>query len=269
MKTNIATWDDIYTVVINLEREQGRRAFMEHELKRLGIPHVFLNAIDGRSYDFTEVYDETRAKKYHGCPLGLAEKGCALSHRIALGEFLQSGKQYGLIMEDDIAIDASFTERVTKLVEDPMKKWTYLQFNYSPLGWQGVALWWFLVLQDPSNRGIIGWVLLPFKAIVANSLSLMWGIRDTWHRMRKTSGIYKAVRDHYLGGCYLITREAAKALIELNTPLTYTADRIQNIARRRERIHHYLYVPRIVRQKRESFSSSINNQHFGKEVISY
>lgn len=270
MNSNMPIWNDIYTVVINLEKEKGRRVFMEQQLTALGIPHVFFNAIDGTSYDFTGVYDDTRAKEYHGNSLGQAEKGCALSHRNALEEFLQSGKRYGLIMEDDIAIDVSFTKRIIVLFDGSTKNcWTYLQFNYSPVGWQGVALWWFLVLHDRRKRNLAQWLLLPIKALAANLLIAMRGTRDIWHRIRRTTGIYKAVRDQYLAGCYLVTREAAEALIELNTPLTYTADRIQNIARREQRIQHYLYVPRLVRQKRELFDSSINNQHFGKGVISY
>lgn len=266
---NLSPWDTVYTTVINLPREKERRLFMEQQLSKAGIPHVFFNAIDGNRYDFKDVYSEDSARAQSVNPLTASEKGCALSHRLALETFLTSDKPYALIMEDDIAFGPTFPNVIATVLAAPTKPWNYLQFNYSPVGWQGVLLWWFLVRKDTSKRTLRQMLLLPLKGVLVQLLNLLWGTRDMWNRYFSTGKPYRAYRDHYLGGCYLITREAAQALITLNTPLIYTADRIQNIARRAGVIKHYLYSPRLVRQKRELFSSSINNDHFGEKVISY
>lgn len=259
-------WSNIHTVVINLPKEKARRAFMEDQLTRLSIPYRILEATDGRDYNFTGLYDEKHAVRLHGRPLTAAEKGCAHSHKRALEEFIASGKEYGLILEDDVVLEASFPKAVNRVLRT--QGWSYVQFNYSPVGWSGVRLWWFLLMHNRSLSPL-RLALSVLKGIGANALSVVWGLRDAWYRMRRRGKLCKLVRDHYLAGCYLLTREAAEALIRLNTPLTYTADRVQNIARRAGYIKERIYVPRLVRQKREEFASSINNEHFGEEVISY
>lgn len=270
MHHNQPNWNDIHVVVINLAKDGDRRSYMERELEELAIPYVFLEATDGKTYDFNGIYDESVTLEKNGRPLTLPEKGCALSHRRALESFLSSGKPYGLILEDDVAIDKKFTRAVLESINARNKKpWTYLQFNYSPVGWRGAALWWFLLLRNRQTYSLPRLLLAFLKGFGANILSLLWGIRDRWYRTINTGAVCRLVRDQYLAGCYTLTREAAQALIDLNTPLAYTADRIQNIARRNGKITHRVYVPRLVRQKRESFSSSINNEHFGKKVISY
>jgi GR25 family glycosyltransferase involved in LPS biosynthesis len=255
------TWDTVHTVVINLPKDIERRKFMEEQLRHLSMPHMVLSATDGRTYDFTGIYDEDKATREHGTPLTAPEKGCALSHREALRTFLDSGKEYGLILEDDVVLGKDLLRGMEYAFT--RKNWSYIQFNYGPVGFRGIRLWWFLLLQNKRKISL----LTLIKGVAANVLSLLWGLRDDIYLLCRTHKLVRPVRDQYLAGCYLLTREAAEALIALNTPLTYTADRIQNIARRKGLIQHRVYVPRIVRQKRESFASSINNDHFGKEII--
>jgi hypothetical protein len=254
----------IHTIIINLPKDIERRAFMEMQLDRLSIPFTILSATDGRTHDFAGIYDEERAIRCHGAPLTAPEKGCALSHKRALESFLASGEKYGLIMEDDVVLGDEFMEAVGYALS--RSDWTYIQFNYGPVGIAGIKLWWFLL----SNRkkSAAEFPLLFFKGLAVGTLNILWGIRDTLYRVTGKGKLARLVRDQYLAGCYLVTRDAAGALVALNTPLTYTADRIQNIARNEGLIHERIYVPRIVRQKRESFASSINNDHYGKKIIS-
>lgn len=259
-------WNDIYAAFINLPKDLERREFMESQLKKYSIPYHALSATDGRTFDFTGIYDEERALKKHGAPLSAPEKGCAHSHREALRAFLASDKQYGLIMEDDVVLEESFIAALQHVLLHK-ESWDYVQFNYGPVGWQGVQLWWFLLLRDKSMHSPLRFMFACMKALIANTLSFLWGARDAYYKARKSGRLARLIRDQYLAGCYLLTRDAARVLIELNTPLTYTADRIQNIARRESLTRVRAYVPRIVRQKRESFASSINNEHFGKDII--
>lgn len=268
MKENKSLWDAIFTIVINLPKDTDRRLHMEQQLNAFSIPHTTLSATDGQMYNFDKDYVEEVTLRKNGRGLTPPEKGCAFSHRRALQEFLDSGKEYGLIMEDDVVLDPVFPEAVEAAIESK-RMWSYVQFNYSPVGWKGASLWWFLFANNKELRNRFRLIVTFFKGIVVTTLNLMWGVRELWHKRKKTGKLCKVSRDQYLAGCYLLTREAARALIDLNTPLAYTADRVQNIARRKGILRHVLYVPRLVRQKRESFSSSINNAHFGKKVISY
>lgn len=268
MKESKPLWDAIFTIVINLPKDKDRRLYMEQQLNALSIPHTTLSATDGQMYNFDKDYVEEVALRKNGRSLTPPEKGCALSHRRALQEFLDSGKEYGLIMEDDVVLDPVFPDAIKAALESK-RMWSYVQFNYSPTGWKGASLWWFLFAHNKELRNPFQLTVTFFKGVVITALNLLWGLRDMWNRKQKLGKLYRVSRDQYLAGCYLLTREAARALVDLNTPLAYAADRVQNIARRKGILRHVLYVPRIVRQKRESFSSSINNAHFGKKVISY
>lgn len=267
--------ENLFTIVINLARNPERKIFMDTQLHNMRIPHIFLDATDGKSADFTQIYDEEISIKNNGAPLTASEKGCALSHRRALEAFLASQNPFGFILEDDIELDQNFPQVLSRLLKHEQQDvWTYLQFNYTPTGWKGVRLWWFLFyeLLKQKKRSPRFLVKLPWhltKGCVASVLYLLQGIHEWWSRKTNSLHIASVYKDHYLAGCYVLTREAARALIDLNTPIAYTADRIHNVARRTGYITHKLYTPRLARQKRETFESSINNEHFGKEVISY
>lgn len=261
-------WDSIFTIVINLPKDTDRLFYMEEQLRRFSIPYSILSATDGRTHEFGADYIEHIAIKKNGRPLTPPEKGCALSHRRALQALLDSGKEYGLIMEDDVALDTTFPEAI-QLALSRKDVLDYVQFNYSPVGWKGAALWWFLFVHNKNFRTPLSVAVAIMKGVLMTAVNIAWGWRDVWHRTRHSGKLYNLYRDQYLAGCYLLTRETALTLIQLNTPLAYAADRVQNIARRSGTIKHRIYVPRIVRQRREAFRSSINNEHFGEKVISY
>jgi glycosyl transferase family 25 len=92
---------------INLPKETGRRAFMTEQAEAAGLPLSFVAAIHGseleRPFD-RYGYDEGRARITKEI-MPPNEVACFLSHRRALQRFLESDFAYGLILEDDVAID--------------------------------------------------------------------------------------------------------------------------------------------------------------------
>lgn len=255
--------------VINLERAPERRAFMEEQLRRLGIPFRILNATDGATYSFRD--EDARAHFSNN------EKACAHSHRRAYQEFLKSDAKYCLVMEDDVELDARFPGTLARILEDAERNpdvWDYVQCDYAPSGWKGIVLWWFLFLNMATRRKSEPsfWVTLPLyliKSVGAVLMHVHGGIREFAYHNAGSSTIIRARRDYYLAGCYLITKGAGATLIELNSPITRTADEVHNTARRLRKLKHYVLVPRLARQKREAFASSLNNKHFGNPIISY
>ena len=92
--------------LINLERRPDRLCQMTTQLNALGIAFERIAALDARSTPDAELASRF---KDNG-PLGLVPKGdkcCALSHVRAWQAFANSGEPYGLILEDDVEIDAS------------------------------------------------------------------------------------------------------------------------------------------------------------------
>jgi GR25 family glycosyltransferase involved in LPS biosynthesis len=93
----------IPTLVINLERDDKRRATMAARLGALGIPHTFLKATDGRTLSAAELERASpRRKLAFGRPLMPAEIACGLSHLAAIAEGARLDCDFFCVLEDDV-----------------------------------------------------------------------------------------------------------------------------------------------------------------------
>lgn len=92
--------------LINLERRPDRLRNMTEQLDALGIAFERIDALDARNTSEAEL----ASRFTDDGPLGVIPKGdkcCALSHVRAWETFAKSGEPHGLILEDDVEIDAS------------------------------------------------------------------------------------------------------------------------------------------------------------------
>ena len=91
--------------LINLMRRPDRLRNMESQLAGLDIPYRVVTAVDARTAS-----EETANRRFAADgPLGPLPKGdrcCTLSHMSAWDMFLATGDSHGLILEDDVEIDA-------------------------------------------------------------------------------------------------------------------------------------------------------------------
>jgi glycosyl transferase family 25 len=91
--------------LINLMRRPDRLRNMESQLAELDISHQVVAAVDAR----TESEESAQLRFAADGPLGPLPKGdrcCTLSHMRAWSMLLASGESHGLILEDDVALDA-------------------------------------------------------------------------------------------------------------------------------------------------------------------
>ena len=267
------------TFFINLKKRSDRLVFMSEQLKKLGIDFTVQEGVDGETYDFKNDYDEELHKKNNsGRTMSKWEKGCALSHKIVLEKIILENLDYALVLEDDVELSPNFKKILDQELakrDTGKTKWEYLSFNYTSVGWKSVALWLFMFfhMMKANKKNIIYWLKLPIyfiKFIGFSIISIFEGLREMLYKKIYTYGtVAHFYRPLYNAGCYLISKKGAEKLLELNVKLTYTADKLPNIARIKKGLKFYAFVPLVARQKRETFSSSSNNQHFGKKVISY
>ncbi|MEL6693125.1 MAG: glycosyltransferase family 25 protein, partial [Pseudomonadota bacterium] len=97
------------TYLINLDTSIERRLSAEQYLKSAGLEFTRVPAFDGRGAnpkDFAE-YDHHRARGWFGRGLSGAELGCYFSHVACVRRFLQSDAAFGLVLEDDLALEPS------------------------------------------------------------------------------------------------------------------------------------------------------------------
>lgn len=249
-----------------MEESTDRRVFMSDQLTKQRINFEICKAIDGKTYDFINVYDEELSLHVNGKNLSPAEKGCALSHRLVLEKAVQENLDYTLILEDDVEVPPFFKD----VLSQELKKrdlgetsWDYLAFNYPTVGIKYVRLWLFLYFDMLNkDKNIIQLLKIPIyfiKFLVVAIFSIFEGLRDSLsHKLYKYGKPARFYRPMYLAGCYLITREGIRKILSVSDKIIYAADRIQNIAQSKKGLRLSHFVPLVVRQRRDKFESTMN-----------
>ena len=89
--------------VINLDSSPDRLDEIAANLSAIGLDFIRVPAVDGRlqAPEQDPDYDERAARAMMGRSLMGGEIGCYKSHIRALGAFLASGAEHGLVLEDD------------------------------------------------------------------------------------------------------------------------------------------------------------------------
>jgi glycosyl transferase family 25 len=94
--------------VINLPGETARHDEIQRRLDAIGLPHEFVQAVDGRQLDPTELarrYDVAAATDRYRA-MSPSEIGCALSHLLVYRIIVERGLPWALVLEDDAAPSA-------------------------------------------------------------------------------------------------------------------------------------------------------------------
>ena len=109
---------DFACQVINLERSPKRLARIAADLAQAGIAFERFAAIEGRNLDPSQCpdFDRQAYERLHGKLPTANELGCYFSHVGAIRAFLASGREWGLILEDDARVPADLRERVARLL---------------------------------------------------------------------------------------------------------------------------------------------------------
>ena len=115
---------DMHILVINLEKNKERMAFMDRQLKAFDLDYERIPAV----YGATLTKDERKKcfARFHsflamGVKLNDGEIGCSLSHLLCCRRILSEGWDGALILEDDVKLEPGFPHTAdlirTKLVE--------------------------------------------------------------------------------------------------------------------------------------------------------
>ncbi len=180
--------------VINLDQAKARWSYITRQLIDLGIPYARVEAVDGNSLKLPGPDVSERAfELMHGRLYG-AETGCYFSHLKAIEQFLATGEEHGLILEDDALLSFDFKSLVDEAIvlgDD----WDILRLGSVNSGK------WFAVASMPSGstlgvgftrlKGAAAYVLnrkaarvfrerllpmqLPYD--IAFDLEFLWGLR--------------------------------------------------------------------------------------------
>lgn len=87
-----------------------------NDLQFQGFNPNLVEGVDGSKMSYQEKREKcTELFALFGLPSAI---GCALAHKKAMGQFLDSGDEFGLILEDDAVISENFVEHISIAIEN-------------------------------------------------------------------------------------------------------------------------------------------------------
>ena len=102
-----------HSYIINLRSAGQRWDTICRNIDPLGIPYTRIEAIDGNRHAVNpHEYNRMRYNITHGKTTNPREVGCYLSHLKALRSFLDSGHNFGMILEDDIELPPNILDLI-------------------------------------------------------------------------------------------------------------------------------------------------------------
>jgi glycosyl transferase family 25 len=176
--------------VINLPRSTDRREHVVTQMAQLGIPYEFVCAVEGRAMtaqERTALVDEAAVAE-HPHWLTPGQIGCALSHRAAYQQILESGDEVGFVVEDDIVLPPGCGELLEVL-------------SAQMHGREAILLYY-----------------RSFEPCVFSDQDVV--VIPAWGKLRYPVDVHQPITT----AAYLITREACEQLVDLVVPVRAGAD---------------------------------------------
>lgn len=225
--------------VVSLRRAAERRERVRRRLA--GLRYELFDAVDKRELDRDRLaregaYDErrTRAPYRHRHDMSLGAIGCALSHRRLYEDMVAQGWDRMVVLEDDVVLRASTIALLPDALRELPPTWELCYLGY----WQNEVI-------TPTRR----LVQLSYAALAPLMLS-RWRPGEALRLLpRRFSPHLRRAGRHMCTHAYAVSREGARKLAALQTPVAYAADQLLTMAVLQGRIEAYAAFPALFDQE--------------------
>jgi glycosyl transferase family 25 len=241
--------------VVSLRRATERRERVRARLA--GLRYEFFDAVDKRDLDRDRlvrdgIYDErrTRAPYRHRKDMSLGAIGCALSHRRLYEDMVANRWERMVVLEDDVIPRVA----TLALLPDALRE--------LPPGWELCYLgYWQNEVITPGQR----LKQLSYAALAPLGLS-RWRPGEAIRLLpRSLSPHLRRAGRHMCTHAYAVSREGARKLATLQTPVAYAADQLLTMAILQGRIEAYAAFPALFDQESMEHSAA-HSAAIGTEV---
>jgi GR25 family glycosyltransferase involved in LPS biosynthesis len=197
--------ENIVVYLINLDTRTDRLFESQEETKKVGLPYIRIEAVDA-----SDLVGTSRL-------VTPGVQACWESHMKALRKFLESSFERALILEDDFQIKEG-SELLAALDSNLISKYDFVQLGFLTPGFLNK----FLMLWSSSENHF-------FRVLGLLSTKIPGIRKDIAKRMRvkESRNCPRGfVPNNALPGthCYLVSRDLAKDILELNNPQFLSAD---------------------------------------------
>ncbi len=200
--------------VVSIPRFEERHKLMVNNLN--GLKFDFFWGADKKKLDeatliIDKIYDDAKAKKNQrqGKGLSIGEIACSLSHKMIYEEMIKNNWQKVLVLEDDAKLINNNLHALPNIVTQLPPDWELVYFGY---------------LKHEQVTPALKRKQFFYKII--STLGLMKWTRTMTNNMlpKNYSTNLKIAGFHDCTHAYAITLNAAKKLLQAQTPVVYRAD---------------------------------------------
>lgn len=222
--------------MLTIPQSGERRAAFEMTMK--GLNFRFFYGVERQSLlsdpqQLLSIYNDIIAKsnQRYGKSMTAGEIACALGHRKIYEDIIENNIAKALVFEDDVFPLSENSDQLPSILNTLPGDWEVLFFDY-----------------DKNEKPV------PFKRTVYHVQHLLGFLK--WNHTiiknlfpRDVNQYWKTAGYHDFADAYAITNDAARKLIELQTPLTTVADNLLANAVTKEHLKGYISVPKLFAQR--------------------
>lgn len=230
-------FDAIY--VITIQRAVDRRAKLMPLLE--GLNYQFFYGMDKQLLEadaalLAQLYSEEKAKGFHryNKPMIIGHVACSLSHRMVYEDMIQRNIQRALIFEDDVIPQFDTLPLIPAILAELPANWDTVYFGYDKNGVSSnsttIKQYFYHALHA---LGMLKWNHTMVKHLFAKPFS---------KHLRKAGY-------HDLLHAYGMSLNAAKVMVELQTPIAFNADPAVAWAVSNGMLNAYITEPQIFMQE--------------------
>ena len=212
--------------VINLDYAEERLAAVNKQLSRFGVTYTRIPAVNGRALSQDEKRNAVNRFRWWcavGSPATDGEIGCALSHASIYRKMIDEEIQLACILEDDVILDDRFPQVLLQL-----EKWHEKRSKHNSV---------CLLSNHSDSVGQLGNRHSGYQTPV-----------------EKNDFLVKESVGDFCTECYVLTREAARQLLQVNSPLITPCD-WWGRWKRIKVIELYHVFPTVAMQNKSEYSS--------------
>ena len=230
-------FDHIY--VLTLHRATDRHQHIEKELS--GLHYSFFFGKDKKTFDSNElkekkIYDEQLAMQHdrYSRPMQSGPIGCSWSHRLIYEDMLYHQFKQVLILEDDVVVDEKTIDLWPVMINELPNNWSLFY-----LGFEGNEH-----VPTMSRVKQLYYHLLSSCKLIKYSHDTIRNLYPT-----KISPHVYTTGWHNCTHAYALKSEAARTLIDLQTPISFVADNLLAHAATNQQVKSYTLLPKLINQQ--------------------
>ncbi|MFT4661271.1 MAG: glycosyl transferase family 25 [Patiriisocius sp.] len=210
------------TYVISLARAQERAEYILNHVQECKLDYKIIDAIDGNKLTNEDLLKNCDMKEVNELRwwLNNGAIGCALSHRNAYIDFLKTDDESAFIIEDDVVLPENITDKIEEIGSQLLDNEVVLLYYTS---------------FEPCKLSEVG-------SIELSDSQLLYPMN---------------IRQTITAAAYIISRAAAKALVDSIIPIKVTAD-----------CWYHFHEQKVLNSLRVQYPSFVNTKNF-KSSIDY